>query len=294
MQVDFTGGMLFNISRVFFDIPMEFGNIRLYQVGENILESGSEIREHSQVCYEISYIISGQADFYVDGEKHMLTQGDIHVVSKDSQHKITVNSSGRLRYAYLGFDILDDGDKDISLINYYRNKKCDVLKDNGTLFTAFSQFINELHNETDLSIDVYAAYVRLVLIYVYRIAAKCSPVSPLKAPCADLTGGTVLNIVKYIDANISFITKVSDIANNLNYSPSYISRIFKAKMNMTIRDYINKKKIEKGMELIKSEKLKMREIADYLHFDSYRTFNKVFKRITGMSPTEFEQKEGGC
>ena len=106
---------------------------------------------------------------------------------------------------------------------------------------------------------------------------------------SEIPSGTVFNIVKYIDSNAVSITKVSDIARNLNYSASYISRIFTENMGMTIREYISRKKIDASIELIKSGKLKMHEIAYHLRFDSSSSFNKNFKKIMDISPTKYAE-----
>lgn len=291
MNNDFCSGLLFNASKGFFSIPVELGSLRLYQIGENIIEQNGEVYEHTQLCNEISYVVSGQADFYVNSKKQTLKQGDIHIVSKGTTHKIVESGQGRLRYIYLGFDIIPD-DVDGNMVNYYNTIISDVLQDNGIMFTTFNQFISEIHNEREYSFDLYGAYMWLILIYIYRLHTE-SNLKQLRINSndnIDISGGTVFNIVKYIDANIVFITKVSDVANNLNYSHSYLSRIFKSKMNMTIKDYINKKKIETAKELIRSGKLKLHEISDHLHFDSYRSFNKVFNRIEGISPSEYAKK----
>jgi len=288
LDYEYCNGLLFNSSKGFFSMPIELGSLRLYQIGENILEQNGEMFEHFQHCNEISYIVSGQADFYVNGKKQTLKQGDIHIVSKGTKHKITVSPQGRLRYIYLGFDIIPD-DVDGNMVNYYNTIISDVLQDSGIMFTTFNQFISEIRNEREYSFDLYGAYMWLILIYIYRLHTETNARQTRinSTENIDLVGGTVFNIVKYIDSNIVFITKVSDVADSLNYSHSYISRIFKSKMNMTIKDYINKKKIETATELIKSGKLKMSEISDYLHFDSYRSFNKVFNRVLGVSPSEY-------
>lgn len=292
MNVNFCEGMVFNMSKGTLKIPLEFGYIRLYQIGENIMERGGEVYEHVQTCNEISYIASGEADFYVDGKAQKVKQGDIHLVSKGSTHRIKVTDASRLRYIYFGFDIVPDAHDEISqeLDNFFSNIEANVLRDNGVIFTFLNHFVNELYSESNFSGEIYGAYAKIVLINTYRIF-RSSPeyiISPKKTD-TDLPSGTVFNVVKYIDANAVSITKVSDIARNLNYSASYISRIFRESMGVTIREYISKKKIEASVELIKSHKFKMHEIAYYLHFDSYSSFNKNFKKFMGSSPTEYAE-----
>ena len=56
---------------------------------------------------------------------------------------------------------------------------------------------------------------------------------------------------------------------------------------MTLQHYLNEKKIESAAELIKSSGLSITEIAEKLHFDSIQSFSRIFKRITGVSPSHY-------
>jgi len=289
----YSKGMTYTMSKGTLDIPLQFGYIRLYQIGENIMEQGGEIIEHDNICNEISYISSGEATIYVDGEKLNVKQGDIHICSKGYNHRIVVKGNERLRYTYFGFDIIttkEDSEELKELESFYSKTKSVVFKDNGVIFTFLNHFVNELYSESNFSDEIYGSYAKIVLINTYRIAKATSEylISP-KLSDSEIPSGTVFNIVKYIDANAVSITKVSEIARNLNYSASYISRIFTENMGMTIREYISRKKIDASIELIKSGKLKMHEIAYHLRFDSYSSFNKNFKKIMGISPTKYAE-----
>ena len=171
MNNERSNGMLFNFSKLSLDAPLIFGNIKVYQIGENILERGAEMYEHRQLCNEITYIVSGKADFYVDDKKQTLSQGDIHVVSAGHRHKFIVDTSSRLRFVFIGFDIEPEAnnDLDITLANYYNNVTTELLKDNGIIFTIFSCLMNELHSEHKYSNEILRSYMWLILVLVYRI-----------------------------------------------------------------------------------------------------------------------------
>lgn len=174
------------------------------------------------------------------------------------------------------------------LSDFYSNVPKNVIQDNGMIFTFLSHFINELYKEDEYSTEAYLSYATLLLLNTYRIAKfnHKYTLSPGKTDDTML-GSTVFNIVKYIDANIVSITMVQEVARDLNYSASYISRFFGKKMGITIREYISKKKIEKSVELIKADNMSLAEIAYYLHYESYNSFRKNFKNFIGITPKEY-------
>ena len=55
-----------------------------------------------------------------------------------------------------------------------------------------------------------------------------------------------------------------------------------------LQTYVSAIKIEKAKELIASHQYMMYEVSDLLGFDTPFYFSKVFKKVTGMSPKEYE------
>ena len=290
MNDQFGNGKIFSFCTEHFSSPCILDNICLYQMAENMIERGGEIYTHTQECHEISYIISGSADFYANGEKRTVHRGDVHIDSKDVDHRIVVNSSERLRYFCLGFDISSDvGDCYSEIASYFRNVKCEIFYDRGDVYVMVNQILKQLHTTRNtLNNEIFMLLIKVILNYVYFLH-----LNPTYLPANNSYGkneyvsGIVFNIVKYVDANATQINRISDIAKQFNYSSPYVSRIFKEKMGITLREYVNEKKVEESFELLKSNKFSVSEIADILHFDSYRSFYKKFKNVVGISPTQY-------
>ncbi|WP_170311607.1 response regulator transcription factor [Vallitalea okinawensis] len=80
---------------------------------------------------------------------------------------------------------------------------------------------------------------------------------------------------------------LKDVADFVELNSSYLSRVFKANMGMSITHYINLCKIEKAEELLRDSNLKIYEIADEVGFIHVQYFNNVFKKFKGRSPLEY-------
>ncbi len=81
-----------------------------------------------------------------------------------------------------------------------------------------------------------------------------------------------------------------DLASTANYSYSNVLRIFKKYTGYTISQYIQTTKINYAMELLKNSDMRIIEIAETIGYDSIANFNRLFKRNTGLTPTEFRKK----
>ena len=93
---------------------------------------------------------------------------------------------------------------------------------------------------------------------------------------------------RYIHEHYNEKLTLSDIADHLKISPGYLSTSFSNYMNRTVSDYIAEVKIEHAKELIDSGQYLIYEIANRLGFENAYYFSKVFKKVTGMSPKNYE------
>ncbi len=93
---------------------------------------------------------------------------------------------------------------------------------------------------------------------------------------------------RYIHEHYREKLMLSDIAEYLKISPGYLSSCFSRCMNQTVSDYIAEVKIAHAKELIDSGQFLIYEIADQLGFENAYYFSKVFKKVTGMSPKNYE------
>ncbi len=81
---------------------------------------------------------------------------------------------------------------------------------------------------------------------------------------------------------------LGQVAEALNISQGYLSTAFKKQSGEPFTAYVSEIKIEKAKELIDGHQYMMYEISDLLGFDTPFYFSKVFKKVTGMSPKEYE------
>ena len=95
-------------------------------------------------------------------------------------------------------------------------------------------------------------------------------------------------IIKNINKKII----IKDIAKELYTNSDYLSRVFHKTEGITIKDYIQREKVELSKNMLIYHKYSFGEIAVYLHFYSQSHYNKVFKKFTGMTPKQFKDKYG--
>lgn len=97
-------------------------------------------------------------------------------------------------------------------------------------------------------------------------------------------------LIEYIDLHFADNLTLSDCAKELAMSPNNIDRLFRNHMNMNFTAYYNSVRIQKAKELlIRGESIKT--VASITGFNHLNYFYKVFKRYTGMTPGEYQNKQ---
>jgi len=85
------------------------------------------------------------------------------------------------------------------------------------------------------------------------------------------------------------LPSVQFVADELNVSPNYLSRLLKTLTGQSTQQFIHDKLIEKAKEKLSTTSLTISEIAYQLGFEHPQSFNKLFKSKTQYSPLAFRQ-----
>lgn len=103
----------------------------------------------------------------------------------------------------------------------------------------------------------------------------------------DYKNHIVTIVKKYINEHIRERLSLNEVAAVFGISPSYLSQLFSKYNEKGFSEYINTCKINVAKKLLENENLKVYEIADMLGFESAFYFSKVFKKMEGISPSEY-------
>ncbi len=95
----------------------------------------------------------------------------------------------------------------------------------------------------------------------------------------------VRSAVDYIDSHISDSICIGDIASHLHISTSYLTRIFRTNMHISVYRYITEKRLVNAARLIKSG-VPTTKAAEISGFTDYSSFYRLYKTRFGKAPSE--------
>ncbi|RED75733.1 response regulator transcription factor [Cohnella phaseoli] len=95
---------------------------------------------------------------------------------------------------------------------------------------------------------------------------------------------------EYIRMNMSEQITVSSLAEKFNFNPSYIIRVFKKCCGEPPMKYLTSLRINEAKRLIERQaELDFKDIAEIIGYSEQQYFSRVFKNMTGMSPSEYRE-----
>ena len=101
----------------------------------------------------------------------------------------------------------------------------------------------------------------------------------------------IIEAVKdYIKRNYSTKITLKDVAKNVYISHSYLSKLIKTYTKQSFRHLVNMARIEEAVRLLENTNKSLSEIAFQTGFEDHSYFAKVFKRHTGMNPSDYRSE----
>jgi AraC family transcriptional regulator len=98
----------------------------------------------------------------------------------------------------------------------------------------------------------------------------------------------VLDAIHYMQTHLQTNITVENLAERANQHPNYFSRIFQRYTSERPLSYLQKKRVERAQFLIATTSLPLSEIAAETGFESLSYFSRIFKNVTGISPTHYK------
>lgn len=280
----------FHFDRIFSTQPVDYGCIKLYQIGDLSCEAGYDGTEHVQCCHEITYIVSGTGEFVGGGARYPVAAGDIFLSPRHDVHSYHSSTRDPLRFFYLGFIFNESSsqfDDFRQLSEMFTRCGTPLLHDHYNLYQHFTLAFNEFMAANPLRERMVQTCLEQILIFTYRSSLNSRSVSYAPRAGHKSAEQIVYDIVSLIDSNVLQIGSLRQISTSMGYSYPYLSQIFSQVTGKPLRQYFCERRFEKAAELMKSN-LSVTDVSRMLGYDSIHSFSRAFRRRLGAPPSSYK------
>lgn len=112
---------------------------------------------------------------------------------------------------------------------------------------------------------------------------------PVQGTITDVRNENLRNILEYVGDYFGEDISIQSISKKFNVNPSYLSQLFKKDTGMTFTDYMTDLRIKNACLLLKNTALSVNEVAEKVGFNDYYYFTRVFKKVTGSTPSQYRE-----
>ena len=267
--------------------PVSYGAIDLLQIGTSHCEAGTNIEKHSHVnFYELTVITSGKGTITTNNVTVPVKQNDIYVSFPFDQHIIDADPNAPMHYDHCAFFLNDpmliSQMQKVSFL--YNNPQHRVIK-NDRLKDLIAMAIYEVSKLQPFQDMYLESLFKQIVIQIIRSFNKQSSSAPVPGKKEEIC----YQIMGYINSHIYSIVSLQEIADELRYDYTYLSKLFAKTTQQTISDYYHFQRLETACRLIRENKLNLTQIADKLNYSSIYSFSKAFKKQYSVSPMTYKK-----
>ncbi len=159
------------------------------------------------------------------------------------------------------------------------------------LFGNMEYDVKDLENKKFMyfnSIDE-ASSARDVVELLNQFIAEAQKIISLKGKKASKSNMKL--ILEYIEEHYAEPLTLTGVANHFHFNASYLSSYFASNHSEGFIEYLNKIRIEEAAKLLINENLPISEISGIVGYSDHSYFCKVFKKIKGLSPSQYRRKK---
>ena len=225
---------------------------------------------HMHNCFEVVISLSGETRLTVEGQTYNLKKGEAVFIFPHQLHSFAYSESRNMICIF--------SPKIVSA--YYELNLKHKPKNNK--FTLDSALITALNNYECNSQKLFEKGI------LYLI---CNEFDKFATYEENVNKSLLEKIFLFINVNFKDNCTLTDIAENIGYNASYVSRYFKKCVGISLCNYVNMVRLSNVCYLYENSNDTILNCALNCGFDSLRTFNRNFKNFYKISPREYFQSK---
>lgn len=254
---------------------------------------------HNHNFYELIFVEEGSGTHIVNDISVPYKKGDLFLLTPRDAHRFEIKEHTVFTFIKFTEQLLIEKTEGTAKGKW--RKKIDAVlcnpntspgsivtnqKEKANLFTLKKMLVDEYEKSDYFSRQIVLDLFGALITSISRSISK-SETYITKKKNEDSTG--INQILAYIRQHIYDRDALSleSLAERFQYSPNYIGIFIKKHTGLSLRQIILETKVKTAERLLKGSELSIKEIAARLCFNDTSHFSKTFKRLKGVSPTEF-------
>ena len=239
-------------------------------------------RPKGRLDYQLLYVASGKAHFFFGNEEQIVTAGHmvLYLPKQEQHYEYYAKDKPEVYWVHFTGGNVKNMLRSYGLTDDKRVFCCGSGLDYQNLFRTM---INELQMCKENYEEVLETYLRLIFIMLKRYFANATKSDNARV-VEEIDKATM-----YFNEHYSEDISIDEYAQNNHVSVSWFIRNFKQCTGSTPMQYILSKRIYNAEILLHDSTYNVTEIAEIVGYDNPLYFSRIFKKVKGISPSEYRK-----
>lgn len=242
---------------------------------------------HYHNSYEIYYLAGGSRTILIKDKIYELQPNDVMLFLPEVFHRTT----GNVGHERFNIEFTDDvlchyftPYTKAKLLECFKQNFLRLNKEEASEFLHLFNLLKQEYEEGGMFYITLANILKLL-----NCAAERQYCKNVSSAGQKLSKGAMklTPVISYITQNYATISSINEIADSCYINKSYMCRLFKKELGITITDYLNNTRVQQACELITSTDNTLTDIAMQCGFGTAPYFSFIFKKIMGCTPSKF-------
>lgn len=256
---------------------------------------------HTHPRLEMSVVKVGRGIYNVEDTMYPMQPGDVFLFNNIERHGIIeveapgpmVNLTVHFEPSFVYASERDFFDLRFLKVFFERNENFQNRLDRNNPYTQqVGKLLLDMEEEFltkkpgfELAVKVKLLDILLLLFRHFNIISEGTASDVEQKSMID----AVKAVIHYVNANYFEDLTLEKLARQVNLNAAYLSSVFTKYNGISLWSYVNKTRVARAMEKLKATDKSVIEIANTCGFNNVSNFNRIFKRITGLSPSGYRK-----
>jgi xylan 1,4-beta-xylosidase len=230
---------------------------------------------HFHKNYEFIYVMEGEALCGVNGKVKVISQGEFAFCLSNEIHSIKSIGKAKVWIGVFSEDFI----REFAKLQKGKTGVDFTLRCSDEIM----RYLSEHLIKKEIS-DIF-----IIKSCLYALLSEYMRKIPL-IKVSEKKTSVMASVIEYIEKNYKTQITLATLARSLGYEYCYFSKLFTRIFSMSFGDLLNEYRFEAACAMLTESKLSISVIAYESGFQSVRSFNHTFKRLAGVSPSEWKNR----
>ena len=265
---------------------IRYGNAPI-AISENTEHYDTSPHIHREI--ELLVLLEGEAEVTLSHRALRLRAGEMIIVDPLEVHSVIADRRYPYHQRCICFDLSLIPDKALSegLLSGEYSLKAHLTEDDGEAtaraLSSFDKLFESVKHNSEALLFESAAYVSLIL------AALKETGGIVTRSARGKKAAFPRRVQEYLSENYMKNLTSEDVARELYYNQSYFCRLFKSHFGTSFLEYLSMYRISLAKTMLENPSAKVSEVSEAVGFMDSAYFSRCFKRLVGISPSEYKK-----